>query len=170
MALPNKTRVGIAGLALSAAAYVGVLMHEGYTSDAIIPVKGDVPTVGFGSTYKEDGTRVKMGDKITPQKAAARTLAHIQKDETIIKQCVKAPLTQGEYDTMVDFAYQYGTEALCASSMVRNVNAGNYRQACESYLLYKMVAGRDCSVRMNNCGGVWMRSQERYQKCMESQP
>src|SRR3546814_8496799 len=31
--------------------------------------KGDVPTIGHGSTRYEDGTRVRMGDTITPQRA-----------------------------------------------------------------------------------------------------
>ena len=34
---------------------------EDYTDRAVIPTKGDVPTVGFGSTRHEDGSRVQMG-------------------------------------------------------------------------------------------------------------
>ncbi len=37
----------VAGLTLSAAALVGIVLHEGYTDRAVIPVKGDVPTIGF---------------------------------------------------------------------------------------------------------------------------
>ena len=40
----------VAGLSLSAAALVGILLHEGYTDRAVIPVNGDVPTIGFGAT------------------------------------------------------------------------------------------------------------------------
>ena len=36
----------VAGLTLSAAALVGIVLHEGYTDRAVIPVKGDVPTIG----------------------------------------------------------------------------------------------------------------------------
>lgn len=164
----NRTPVAI--LSLSAAALVGLLAHEGYSERAIVPVQGDRPTVGFGSTFREDGSPVRMGDTITPQKAVARSYAHIAKDERGIKACVTAPLTQGEYDVMVDFAYQYGVPTLCKSSIVSHVNAGRYAEACESYLLYKRVAGRDCSVRANGCYGVWTRSQGRRERCMEAQP
>lgn len=163
-------RNAIAALSLSAAALVGLLAHEGYSDRAIIPVAGDRPTVGFGSTFREDGAPVRMGDTITPPKAVARSYAHIARDEAGIKACVTAPLTQGEYDTMVDFAYQYGVPTLCKSSMVREANAGNYRAACDAYLLYKRVAGRDCSIRANGCYGVWMRSQDRQRRCLEAQP
>ena len=41
-------RSHVAGLALSASALVGLIAREGYTDKAVIPVKGDRPTVGFG--------------------------------------------------------------------------------------------------------------------------
>ncbi|WP_297832981.1 hypothetical protein [Thermomonas sp.] len=56
----------MAALTLSAAALVGIVLHEGYTDRAVIPVKGDVPTIGFGTT-----TDVKIGDTTTPPKALA---------------------------------------------------------------------------------------------------
>ena len=111
-----------------------------------------------------------MGDTITPQKAVARSLAHIQKDESKLKQCVTATLSQAEYDLMVDFAYQYGTVALCKSAIVKSANDGDYVKSCEGYLLYKKVAGYDCSTPNNKrCLGVWTRSQERYKTCMAAQ-
>ena len=163
-------RNAIAALSLSAAALVGLLAHEGYSDRAIIPVAGDRPTVGFGSTFRDDGSPVRMGDTITPPKAVARSYAHIARDEAGIKACVTAPLTQGEYDTMVDFAYQYGVPTLCKSSIVRHANAGRYKEACDAYLLYKRVAGRDCSIRANGCYGVWTRSQDRQRRCLEARP
>lgn len=60
-------RKTVAALTLSAAALVGIVLHEGYTDHAVIPVKGDVPTIGFGTT-----TGVKLGDTTTPPKALAR--------------------------------------------------------------------------------------------------
>lgn len=162
-------RVAVAALSLSAAALVAKVAYEGYTDTAIIPVAGDRPTVGFGSTFREDGSPVQMGDRITPPKAVARTYAHIQKDEAGIKRCITAPLNQVEYDLLVDFAYQYGVPTLCRSSIVSDLNAGKYATACEGYLKYKFVAGRDCAIRANGCYGVWTRSQDRHRKCIEAQ-
>lgn len=158
-------RTHIAALSLSAAGFVGLVAHEGYTDTAVIPVKGDRPTVGFGSTFRDDGTPVQMGDRITAPQAVARSYNHISKDETRLKQCIKAPLYQWEYDTLVNHAYQYGSAATCGSEVVKLVNQGRYAEACEAYKNWKMVAKRDCSIRSNNCYGVWLRSLERVNKC-----
>lgn len=162
-------RIGIGALALSAAGLVGLITHESYTSTAIIPVRGDRPTVGFGSTFRDDGTPVRMGDTITPPQAVARTLAHISKDETRLKQCVTAPLHQAEYDLLVDFSYQYGAVAACNSSLVRLTNQGRYAEACEQYARWRFVAGRDCALPGSGCRGVAIRANERRAKCLEAQ-
>lgn len=159
-------RVAIGALALSAAAFVGLATHEGYTDRAVIPTKGDVPTVGFGSTIKEDGTKVTMADATTPVAALQRSMVHLAKDEARLKQCVTAPLHQAEYDTLVDFSYQYGVHKTCTSAMVNLVNAGKYAQACEAYTRYRFSAGFDCSTPGNKvCSGVWIRSQKRRDVC-----
>jgi lysozyme len=163
----SNNRVVVSALALSAAAFIALVGSEGYTDKAVIPTKGDRPTVGFGSTFRDDGSPVKLGDTITPPKAMSRALTHIQKDEGRLKKCVTGPVNQDEYDILLDFSYQYGTETACKSSMVRYINAGQYAQACESYLLYKRAAGFDCSTPGNTrCAGVWRRSQERHAACV----
>ena len=164
-------RTHIAALSVSAALFVGLAAHEGYTDKAVIPTKDDRPTMGFGSTFKEDGTPVKMGDTTNPVQALQRTFNHIQKDEAGIKQCVTAPLFQHEYDVMVDFAYQYGTQALCKSSIVRLANAGDYAGSCNAYPRFRYAAGYDCSTLVNGqpnkrCWGVWTRQLERQKKCL----
>lgn len=171
----SRQRIAAGALMVSAALVIGHLWpEEGWTDTAVVPVKGDVPTVGPGLTKREDGSPVRMGDRITPLEGARRSLAHIQQDESRIKQCVTAPLHQAEYDLMVDFAYQYGVAALCRSSIVAKANAGDYRGSCEAYLKYRFVAGYDCSTQVDGkpnrrCWGVWTRQLERHQKCMEAQ-
>ena len=162
-------RTAVGALSLSAAAFVALIAHEGWTDKAVIPVKGDVPTVGPGLTKRPDGSPVQMGDTIKPVEGVQRSLAHIQKDEGAVKRCVTAPLSQIEYDLFVNFAYQYGPATLCRSDMVKLANAGNYASACLAYEQYKFVAKRDCSIRSNGCYGVWLRSQERTRKCLEAQ-
>ena len=101
----------VAGLTLSAAALVGIVLHEGYTDRAVIPVKGDVPTIGFGTT-----TGVKLGDTTTPPKALARALTDVQQFEGALKQCVTVPLAQHEYDALVSFSYNDGGRPSTASA------------------------------------------------------
>ena len=163
-------RRAVAGLSASAVLLVSLMTMEGYTDKAVVPVEGDRPTYGFGSTFKADGTPVKMGDKTNPVESVQRSLAHVQKDEVGMKKCVTAPLSQAEYDIMLDFSYQYGIRRLCNSTMVAKANAGDYLGSCKGYLEYKRVAGYDCSTPGNKrCYGVWTRSLGRYNDCMEAQ-
>ena len=165
----KPARIVVAALSLSAAGFGAMVAHESYTTTAVIPVPGDVPTVGFGSTLRDDGTPVRMGDTITPPKAVQRSLAHIGRDESRLKRCITAPLHQAEYDLLVDHAYQYGAEATCNSGIVRAVNAGQYAQACDQYARWRFVAGRDCALPGSGCRGVALRAQERRTKCLEAQ-
>lgn len=168
----HKARVAVAVLSLSAAALIGLVKHEGYTEKAVIPTKGDVPTVGFGSTRHEDGSRVKTGDTTTPVAALQKLYAHVSKEEAIFRASLPGvELTQGEYDLYMDWVYQYGTGAWQKSSMRRQLLQGQHRRACDALLQYRFVAGYDCSTPGNRrCMGVWTRQQERHRKCLKEQP
>ena len=71
---PISKRTSLGVLGASAALLVALVTHEGYSDKAIVPVPGDRPTVGFGSTFRDDGSPVQMGDSITPVKALQRSL------------------------------------------------------------------------------------------------
>lgn len=165
-------RQTVLALSLSAAALVAIVSDEGFTEKATVPTKNDRPTNGFGGTFNEDGTPVKLGDTIKPVPALKRSLAHIAKDEHGLRKCVTGELSQNEYDVLVDFAYQYGVVATCKSSMVQYVNAGQYAAACEAYLRYKYSGGYDCSTLIDGkpnkrCWGVWQRNLARRDRCLK---
>jgi lysozyme len=160
-------RTPIAALALSASALIGIAMKEGYTDKAIIPTKGDVPTLGFGTTTRPDGSPVRMGDKTNPVEALGRKQRDLVKFEGAIKQCVKVPLYQAEYDQYVDLSYNIGSTAFCSSTIVKRLNTYDYAGACNAILLWKRVAGQDCSIPGNKvCWGLWQRRLETHDKCL----
>lgn len=167
--MSNKTKVAAALLGASALFFVHVKDKEGFTAKPVVPVKGDRPTQGHGSTFKPDGTPVKMTDPPITRAIADKWLRNdVSKREVAFKNTLKGvKLSQSEYDLYLDFSYQYGTSAFANSSMLRNLKAGKYRAACDSLLKYKYVAKRDCSIRKNNCYGVWTRQLERHKKCLE---
>mgnify|MGYP003599564433 FL=1 len=175
----TKTRIAAAFLSLSAAAFVARLSHEGYTDGAVIPTKGDVPTVGFGSTMREDGTRVSMADRTDPVSALQRALVHIERDGVQIKQCIGpgVALYQAEYDVYAELAYNIGTQNFCVNKKTggpavipRTLRAGDYRGACDAILQYKFAAGYDCSTPGNKrCSGVWKDRLRLHEKCVAAQ-
>lgn len=130
-------RIVVGALALSAAGLVGLAMHESYTDKAVIPIPGDVPTIGFGST---EG--VKLGDRTTPPKALERALKDVQKYEGALRQCVKVPLHQNEYDAALQLSYNIGSEAFCKSTVVKRWNAGDYEGGCNAFLMWNKANGK----------------------------
>ena len=170
----NNIRVIVAALTFSAAGFVALVGEESFVGKATIPTKNDRCTNGFGSTFKEDGSPVQCGEVITPGQAVKRSQIHIAKSETKLKRCVTGAMSQAEYDILVKFSYQYGEAATCNSSIVKNINAGNYAQACQGYPLYKFSGGYDCSTLINGepnrrCYGVWTRALERQADCLAVQ-
>ncbi len=171
MKATTRKRISVAMMSISAAGFSAWQLNEGYTDKAIIPTKGDVPTIGHGSTRYEDGTPVRMGDTITPQRAEvlARNL-NSQAEKQFAASLPSVKLYQDEFDIYMDFIGQYGIGTWRSSSMRRDLLAGNYPQACADLLKYKFAAGFDCSTPGNKrCPGVWSRQLARYDKCMGAQ-
>jgi GH24 family phage-related lysozyme (muramidase) len=167
----SKTRIAVAALSLSAAAFVGIVVDEGYAEKAMVPTRNDRPTVGFGSTFHEDGSPVKMGDTVTPVRALVKAQSHVARTEKIFQQSLAgARLHPGEYDIYMNWVYQYGTGAWAKSSMRAHILAGEYRQACDALLRYRFSGGYDCSTPGNKvCAGVWTRQLTRHAQCMAVQ-
>lgn len=160
-----KVRTAVAALSLSAAGALGILGHEGFTSRAVIPVPGDVPTYGYGSTRRPDGSPVKMGDTITRTEALELSRREMRSFEGRLKRCVTAPLTQGEYDSLVSLAYNVGDAKVCQSTMVRLHNAGQHAQACAQFDRWTFFKGKDCKVRANECYGLVERRADERRTC-----
>lgn len=170
-----RLRTIVAAMSLSAAGLVGLVMQEGYTDRAVIPVKGDVPTVGFGSTAHEDGRPVRLGDTTTPQRALRTAQAHLSREERAFRDSLPGvALTQGEYDLYIDFVYNFGSGNWARSSMRRHLLAGDYRAACDALLEWRFQgrgpARRDCALPSSwgpgGCKGVWLRQQQRHATCL----
>ena len=147
-------RTKIAALVLSAFALVGIASHEGYTDKAVIPIPGDVPTIGFGST---EG--VKLGDKTNPVAALQRTMRDIGTKESAVKKCVKVPLYQHEYDAYISLAYNIGTGNFCSSTLVKKLNQQDYAGACKEILRWDRAQGRVVK-------GLTVRRQAEYKLCI----
>jgi lysozyme len=84
--------------------------------------KGDVPTIGFGSTFYEDGSKVKLGDQITQERADALFKIILSDFERGVENRVTSTLTQNQFDALVSFAYNVGLGALGKSTLLKKVN------------------------------------------------
>ena len=147
-------RAPIISLGISGIALIGLLVAEGYRDNAYIPVAGDVPTIGFGTTQN-----VKIGDKVTVAEALNRAVVDVQKFEGAIKSCVTVPLHQYEYDAYTSLAYNIGSGAFCRSTLVRLLNKTNYDDACRQILKWDNFKGKPLR-------GLTIRREKEYKQCI----
>jgi lysozyme len=151
----SKARILVASLTLSASAFVGLAVHEGYRDTAYIPVKGDVPTIGFGDTHG-----VKPGDKTDPIRALILLSQHAESFQADLRKCIgDVPMHQHEWDSIVSWAYNVGTGAACKSTLVRKLQAGDYAGACRELLRWDKFKGQPLP-------GLTIRRQSEFRQCM----
>lgn len=150
----NQIRLSIAALVLSASTLVGIAVHEQYRGQAYIPVPGDTPTMGFGTT---EG--VKMGDKISVERALVRLLQDASKFEQVVKRCAPVPMHQYEFDAYVSLTYNIGENAFCTSTLAKRLKQGDYLGACKEILKWDKFKGKPLR-------GLTIRREAEYKKCI----
>ena len=102
-----------------------------------------IPTIGIGSTYYEDGTKVTMKDKAITKERAIQLAKNVVKSfEEQVNKSILLPMTQNQFDAMVLLCYNIGKSGFARSSVVRNFNLGNIQRAADSFLLWNKAGGR----------------------------
>jgi lysozyme len=93
-----------------------------------------VPTIGYGSTRYADGRAVRMTDPpITEYGAQGIMRAALKEYESAVNRYVSVPLTQCQFDALVDFAYNAGAQNLRTSTLLRKLNSGDYAGAAKEF-------------------------------------
>jgi lysozyme len=96
---------------------------EGCKLDAYLD-GGGVPTIGFGHTKG-----VYLGMTCSQLQAEAWLLEDVQHAVGTVNSLVKVPLTQNQFDALVDFVFNLGSGAFNSSTLLRKLNAGDYAGA-----------------------------------------
>lgn len=111
------------------------------------PATGGKPwTIGWGHT----GPEVHPGLVWTQQQADDTFTADLRQFEHDVSSLVQVPMTQGQFDALVCFAYNIGSdidadtiaEGLGDSSLLQLLNAGDYVKAAGQFPLWNKAAGQ----------------------------
>lgn len=97
----------------------------------------DVPTIGYGHT---EG--VKMGDTITQEQADKLLAQDVAVRVRAVNSILIKPVTQGQFDALVSFAYNVGVGNLLKSTMMKMINRGEAEDAGSQLLLWDKAGGR----------------------------
>ena len=100
------------------------------------PDSKGVPTIGYGHT-----AGVQLGDTCTQAQAETWLLEDVAWAASVVNSQVTVPLTQNEFDSLVDFIYNVGSGNFEGSTMLKLLNEQNYAAAAEQFIRWDKAAG-----------------------------
>jgi len=119
-----------------------VARFEGFSSSAYQCSAG-VWTIGYGSTFNPyTKVKVKPLDKITKAEALDWLEQELNVLIQAVKSVVKVSLTTNQLNALVSFTYNGGICNLRKSTLLRLLNAGNYKGAANQFLLWNKAGGK----------------------------
>jgi lysozyme len=98
----------------------------------------DVWTIGYGTT-----AGVKPGQTITKERAEELLREDVKRFEAQVLRLAKVPLTQGQFDALVSFTYNLGAGNLSNSTLLRLLNAGDYKGAAAQFDRWTKAGGKE---------------------------
>ncbi len=82
-----------------------------------------VATIGWGSTLYANGTKVKLGDKITQKAADDLFLITLKQYEDAVDRLVTSKINSNQRAALISFCYNLGIGALKNSTLLKKVNS-----------------------------------------------
>lgn len=103
-----------------------------------------VPTIGYGSTYYEDGRRVSLTDPAITMARAEDLLMHQLRTVYLRQTVALCPGTDtpARLAALVDFSYNLGSANLKASTLRKRVNAGEWPDVPPQLLRWNKAGGK----------------------------
>lgn len=118
-----------------------IKQQEGFRGRTYLDVAG-FPTIGYGHRLIHSDS---FPDGIDEAQAAEILAADVRDAEQAVGHLVKVPLTQGQFDALVDFCFNLGSGRLAGSTLLRVLNGGHYTDAAEQLLRWDHAGGKECA-------------------------
>ncbi|KAF1026199.1 MAG: Lysozyme RrrD [Acinetobacter bereziniae] len=99
-------------------------------------------TIGYGTIKYPNGVRVKKGDTCNDSQAESYLKNDLVKLESAINRLVKVPLNQNQFDALSSFTYNLGETNLSKSTLLKKLNAKDYKDAADQFLVWNKAGGK----------------------------
>jgi len=124
---------------LSATGLELIKESEGFRSSVYLDVEG-YPTIGYGHRLIHPETFPRG---ITEAQGTAILYSDVREAEQTVARLVKAQLTQGQYDALVDFVFNLGQTHLAESTLLRQLNSGRFEEAGQQLLRWDHAGAQE---------------------------
>ncbi len=115
---------------LSTAGLELIKKSEGFRGKVYLDIAG-LPTIGYGHRLVHPEC---YPDGICETQAEVILLWDVHEAEQAVVRQVTVPLTQGQFDALVDFTFNLGPGRLASSTLLQELNAGKYEAAATELL------------------------------------
>ncbi len=95
--------------------------------------------------YRHTGPDVTPDLTITKQQADQLLINDLVRFNNGVNALVTAKLNQNQFDALVSFSKSMGLEALQKSTMLRLLNAGNFRAAADEFPRWDRAGGKEAA-------------------------
>jgi len=98
-------------------------------------------TIGVGHliTKQEKADGTFSSGVITDDEMNTILLNDLASTQKSVRGCVKQPVTQEQYDSMVSLAFNIGNSGFCNSTLVKKINAGEYQEVPNQMLRWNKI-------------------------------
>jgi lysozyme len=94
-------------------------------------------TIGYGHT----GPEVVAGLVWTQNQADTALVCDIQSAVNTVNRLVTAPMTQGVFDSLVDFVFNVGSGNFAGSTLLKLLNSGDTESAAQQFERWDYAGG-----------------------------
>ncbi len=140
---------------LSAKGLALLKRSEGFRSHVYLDVNG-YPTIGYGHRLVHPES---FPHGIGEEQAASLLIGDVHDAERAVERMVKVQLTEGQFDALVDFCFNMGQGRLAESTLLKDLNAGQYDAAAEQMLRWDHAGEQEnagLKIRREAEFGLWM--------------
>lgn len=141
--MPAKSRKSLAGVVGVACALLLAPFVSGWESGGKPRLEAYQDIVGVWTICDGETEGVKPGMRETPAGCAARNEAALIRHAEPVLACT--PSLRGhphQLAAAVSLAYNIGTGAYCRSTVDRRFDAGQWRAACDAFLMWNKAGGK----------------------------
>lgn len=123
---------------VTAAGALAITLVGGFEGLRLVAYRDPVgiSTACFGETKG-----IRMGMTFTRAECDKMLLDSLIEHETGMERCITVPLKDETHVALLSFTYNVGVGAFCKSTLVRKLNAGDTKGACDELMRWNKAGG-----------------------------
>jgi lysozyme len=102
-----------------------------------------IATIGYGATYYQNGSKVKIGDKITQEQANELLVFHLGIFADGVDDLIDSEINENQFSALVSFAFNLGLGNLKKSTLLKKVNQNpEDKTIADEFLRWNKAGGK----------------------------